>query len=83
MVQRLTVNTTLRPAPEVIGESVMSIREDAIRGTLTPLFENCAANENITVQGLIQGVAEGTICIPKNKNHQFDAGDFYFSILFF
>ena len=50
----------------------MSIREDAIRGTLTPLFENCAANENVTVQALMQGVAEGTICIPKNKNHQFE-----------
>ncbi|PKN21997.1 MAG: phosphomethylpyrimidine synthase, partial [Deltaproteobacteria bacterium HGW-Deltaproteobacteria-3] len=50
----------------------MSIREDAIKGTCTPLFENCAANENIAVQALMQGVAEGTICIPKNKNHQFD-----------
>ncbi|MBU3936428.1 MAG: phosphomethylpyrimidine synthase ThiC, partial [Proteobacteria bacterium] len=50
----------------------MSIREEAIRGTITPLFENCAANENITVQALMQGVAQGTICIPKNKNHHFD-----------
>lgn len=50
----------------------MSIREDAINGKTTQIFETCAANENMSVQSLMAGVAKGTIAIPKNNNHQFD-----------
>ena len=50
----------------------MSIREDALKGNITPVFETCAANEGLPVETLIKGVAEGTIAIPKNKNHNFD-----------
>ncbi len=50
----------------------MSIREDAIKGNITPVFEKCAAVENIDINTLLAGVAEGTIAITKNKNHDFD-----------
>ncbi len=50
----------------------MSIREDALRGIITPLFENCAANEGVSVEFLMQGVAQGVIAIPKNNNHRFE-----------
>ncbi|MBU0673850.1 MAG: phosphomethylpyrimidine synthase ThiC [Proteobacteria bacterium] len=50
----------------------MSIREDAINGTVTPIFETCAANEGLEVSRLMAGVADGTIAIPKNNNHQFE-----------
>jgi len=50
----------------------MSIREDAIAKTTTPLFTTCAAQEGITVETLMAGVAAGTIAIPKNNNHNFD-----------
>lgn len=50
----------------------MSIREDAINGEITPIFEACAKNEGVTPQYLLDGVAEGVIAIPKNKNHNFD-----------
>jgi phosphomethylpyrimidine synthase len=47
----------------------MSIREDALAGKNTPLFEECARNESISVNDLITGVAEGVIAVPKNKHH--------------
>lgn len=50
----------------------MSIREDALRGTITPLFEACAANEGVSAEFVRAGVAKGTIAIPKNKNHHFE-----------
>jgi phosphomethylpyrimidine synthase len=50
----------------------MSIREDAINGNITPIFEKCAEYENIAVKDLLAGVAEGTIAITKNNNHNFD-----------
>lgn len=50
----------------------MTIREDALAGKITPLFENCAVSENVAVETLIAGVAEGVIAIPKNKNHHFE-----------
>ncbi len=50
----------------------MSIREDAINGKVTPLFEKCAEYENISVEELMAGVAEGTIAITKNNNHDFE-----------
>lgn len=50
----------------------MSIREDAQAGRVTPIFEQCAKTENISVERLIDGVAKGTIAIPKNINHSFD-----------
>ena len=50
----------------------MSIREDALQGKKTPLFDSCAQHEGIAVDTLIKGVADGVICIPKNKNHTFD-----------
>ena len=50
----------------------MSIREDAINGQVTPLFESCATQEGISVETLMKGVAQGIIAIPKNNNHAFD-----------
>lgn len=49
----------------------MSIREDAQAGKVTDLFQACAENENMEVETLMAGVAEGTIAIPKNINHDF------------
>ncbi len=50
----------------------MSIREDALAGKTTPLFENCAAKEGIPVATLIDGVARGVIAIPKNAHHHME-----------
>ncbi len=50
----------------------MTIREDALNGKMTSIFENCAKNEGVTPQFLLDGVARGVIAIPKNKNHHFD-----------
>ncbi len=50
----------------------MSIREDAIRGTMTPLFEKCAAIEGVSPEFIMKGVAKGVIAIPKNNNHHFE-----------
>jgi len=50
----------------------MSIREDAINGKRTPLFENCARHENLPVEKLMAGVAAGSIAITKNSHHAFD-----------
>ncbi len=47
----------------------MSIREDAINGNKTPLFESCAENEGVTCAQLMEGVATGVIAIPKNIHH--------------
>ncbi len=49
----------------------MSIREDALLNKQTDLFEVCAENENIDIETLMAGVAEGTIAIPKNRHHDF------------
>ena len=49
----------------------MSIREDAINGKITPLFKDCAEFEGVTTEFLMAGVADGTIAIPKNNNHDF------------
>ncbi len=48
---------------------MMSIREDAINGNKTPLFESCAENEGVTCAQLMEGVATGVIAIPKNNHH--------------
>ena len=50
----------------------MSIREDAIQGKVSPIFESCAAHEGISLETLMEGVATGVIAIPKNKNHNFE-----------
>ena len=50
----------------------MSIREDALNGKVTPIFEACAENEGMELKTLMDGVAEGTIAIPKNNNHKFE-----------
>lgn len=50
----------------------MTIREDALSGESTGLFEKCAAQECVDVKTLMTGVAEGTIAIPKNIHHDFD-----------
>jgi len=50
----------------------MTIREDAVRGRQTTIFEKCAALEGVSVQQLMEGVAKGSICIPKNHHHDFD-----------
>jgi len=49
----------------------MTIREDALNGDTTPIFEECARNEGVAPEFIMQGVAKGTIAIPKNKNHHF------------
>ena len=50
----------------------MSLREDALRGTVSPIFTACAAREGVSPEFLMQGVARGTIAIPYNKNRQLD-----------
>lgn len=50
----------------------MSIREDALNGKVTDIFEKCAEVENIPVQELMAKVAEGTAAITKNKHHDFE-----------
>lgn len=50
----------------------MSIREDALQGRMTPVFEACAKNEGVSPEFLMQGVAKGVIAIPKNNNHHFE-----------
>jgi phosphomethylpyrimidine synthase len=50
----------------------MTIREDALNGKMTSIFETCAKTEGVTPQFLLDGVAEGVIAIPKNNNHHFD-----------
>ncbi len=50
----------------------MTIREDAINGKNTPIFEKCAQAEGVTPEFLMEGVAKGVIAIPKNNNHDFD-----------
>lgn len=50
----------------------MSIREDAQKGIITPLFEACARQESLSVDQLIAGVALGTIAITKNHHHDFE-----------
>jgi len=49
----------------------MSIREDALNGVVTPLFEACARYESLPVEQLMAGVALGTIAITKNHHHDF------------
>lgn len=50
----------------------MSIREDALQGKMTPIFEACAKNEGVSPEFIMQGVAKGVIAIPKNNNHHFE-----------
>ncbi|MEN8190730.1 MAG: phosphomethylpyrimidine synthase ThiC [Thermodesulfobacteriota bacterium] len=50
----------------------MSIREDAASGKISPMFERCAELEGLAVSDLIAGVADGTIAITKNNNHDFE-----------
>ena len=50
----------------------MTIREDAVSGNITDIFEACAGNESIEVNELVAGVVAGTIAIPKNIHHNFD-----------
>ena len=50
----------------------MTIREDALSGRVTGLFEKCTARESVDVDSLVAGVAEGSIAIPKNIHHDFE-----------
>lgn len=50
----------------------MSIREDAINGNMNPVFENCAKNEGVTPEQLMESVASGVVAIPKNIHHDFE-----------
>ncbi|MDH3391291.1 MAG: phosphomethylpyrimidine synthase ThiC [Desulfobulbaceae bacterium] len=50
----------------------MTIREDAIAGNKTELFKICADCENMDVDVLMAGVAQGSIAITKNIHHDFD-----------
>jgi phosphomethylpyrimidine synthase len=50
----------------------MSIREDAIKKKITPLFKACAKNESVKVETLMQGVADGVVAITKNRHHDFE-----------
>ncbi len=49
----------------------MTIREDALAGRRTDLFAACADREDIAIEQLIEGVARGTIAIPRNIHHDF------------
>jgi len=49
----------------------MTIREDALSNRQTELFKVCAKKENIGIETLMAGVAEGTVAIPKNRHHDF------------
>lgn len=50
----------------------MAIREDALTGKKTELFERCAKIEGMDTDQLMAGVAAGTIAITKNHHHDFD-----------
>ncbi|MFO7761732.1 MAG: phosphomethylpyrimidine synthase ThiC [Thermodesulfobacteriota bacterium] len=50
----------------------MTIREDALNGKITPVFEACARKERTTPEKIREGVASGVIAIPKNINHNFE-----------
>ncbi len=50
----------------------MSIREDAVNGKITPIFEACARREGTTPEKIREGVASGVIAIPKNIHHNFE-----------
>ncbi len=50
----------------------MTIREDALNNKKTALFTSCAEIEGVSVETLMAGVADGTIAIPKNINHDFE-----------
>lgn len=49
----------------------MSIRNDALAGKKSELFQTCAKNESLAVEALIAGVAAGTIAVPRNIHHDF------------
>jgi len=49
----------------------MSIREDALQGKITPIFQQCADNENIPVEEVMESVRQGTLAITKNVHHDF------------
>jgi phosphomethylpyrimidine synthase len=49
----------------------MSIRDDALAGKKTELFQTCANNESLAVEELLAGVAAGTIAVPRNRHHDF------------
>lgn len=49
----------------------MTIRNDALAGKKTELFQTCAKNESLAVEALIAGVAAGTIAVPRNIHHDF------------
>ena len=42
---------------------------EAKKGNITPEMEHISKKENIDIKKIIKGVANGTIVIPKNKNH--------------
>lgn len=50
----------------------MSIREDAIEGKVTDIFTKAAAYEGVDVAELMKNVADGSVAITKNKNHDFE-----------
>ncbi len=55
-----------------LESNLMTIREDALAGRTTDLFEKCAANENMDVETLMAGVADGSIAITRNRHHDFE-----------
>ena len=67
-----TTNPALHGRPDLSGDFLMSIREDAINGKKTALLKKCAEVEGMHIDELIKGVANGTIAITKNKHHKFD-----------
>jgi phosphomethylpyrimidine synthase len=54
------------------GDILMSIREDAVNGKLTPLLTACAKNEGLSPEALMEGIARGVIAVPKNNHHDFE-----------
>jgi phosphomethylpyrimidine synthase len=47
----------------------MTVKQKAEKGIMTPEMETVAAYEGVAPEWVQQGVANGTIVIPKNKNH--------------
>lgn len=48
----------------------MNLRTSAVKGDITSVMEKVASQEGVSTEYIRQGVAEGTIVIPKNINHK-------------
>ena len=51
----------------------MTQLQEALKGKITPLMQAVAARENLDPEFIRDGIARGTIAIPKNINHDYPA----------